>query len=165
MELCLRLIHACVAAVTRVEGQRKGLSQHSDEVRLAGKPFAQPQSIPITRPAPLSIARSIGTLFESPPSTNLRPRQAIGGNKPGNAVLARMASIRSPSVKTMVSPVSKSVVTTARGIRSSLKDRTGRILRNRLRSGRLLNALGAPVSNLTNCQRDPVTSDVRSDFQ
>jgi len=62
-----------------------------------------------------------GTGAVNPPSTSQRVPISTGSKIPGNAQLARIGSIRLPSVNTTGSPVFKFVATTAMGIFKSSK--------------------------------------------
>ncbi len=71
--------------------------------------------------APMLRAMSTGRLRTIPPSTRRRPSSSTGVNAPGTDMLARIASARSPSERTTISPVTMSVATARNGIGRSSK--------------------------------------------
>ncbi|CAJ5848818.1 Uncharacterised protein [Burkholderia pseudomallei] len=56
----------------------------------------EPMSTAITTSAPIARAASTGRLPTSPPSTSARPSISAGENRPGSAMLARIASGSEP---------------------------------------------------------------------
>src|SRR5258708_1564350 len=100
-------------------------------------PSCIPTETPSTYSAPKSRAARVGTGATSPPSTRQRVPISTGSNKPGNAQLARIASIRLPCVITTGSPLFKSVATTAMGMCKSSNCRASktRSIRSRSRCG------------------------------
>ena len=80
-------------------------------------------------------ATSTGRLRTSMPSTYSRPSTSTGANAAGTAMLARIATARSPRSNTLMSPLSRSVATARNGIGSRSKFGVCRapatILRNR----------------------------------
>ncbi len=61
----------------------------------------------ITTSAQVWRATSTGTLRTSMPSTSSRPSCSTGANAPGTAMLARIATARSPLSNTTISPFSR----------------------------------------------------------
>ena len=49
-----------------------------------------------TRPAPIALTTSAGTLFMAPPSTSIRPSTSTGGKASGSDIVARSASASEP---------------------------------------------------------------------
>ncbi len=76
----------------------------------------EPMSTAITTFAPICRAVSTGRLLTSPPSTSARPLISAGANRPGMAMLARIASGSEPWSSTTIWPVCRSVATARYGI-------------------------------------------------
>ena len=70
----------------------------------------------MTTSAQVCRAMSTGTLRVSPPSPRMRPSMLTGENTPGTAMLARIASARSPRSRTTISPLCMSVATARKGM-------------------------------------------------
>src|SRR6202171_859544 len=88
-------------------------------VGLPREPSWIPTDTASTNVAPRSRAAFVGTGATSAPSARERVPISTGSNSPGKAQLARIASIRLPSVSDTGSPVLRSVAPTASGICSS----------------------------------------------
>ncbi|MBA1333809.1 MAG: hypothetical protein HPY66_0202 [Firmicutes bacterium] len=80
-----------------------------------------PRFTPITTSAPILFTRSTGTGSIRPPSASVLPSSSTGTNIPGIAILALMALYKYPFLKITCLPLSRSVATIAKGLRSSSK--------------------------------------------
>ena len=98
----------------------------------------------ITISAPISRAKSTGTLLETNPSTNKRLSMVTGAKIPGIDILARTANGRLPFFKTTASPVRISVATARNGIGNLSKS--------------LIFATGASKRRSSNIKRCPLTT-------
>ena len=76
--------------------------------------------------APALRAVITGKFSATPPSTSSRPSISIGAKRPGNAMLARMASATFPRDRTIPSPLATSVAVARKGIGSLSKSSTER---------------------------------------
>ncbi len=79
-------------------------------------------------------ATSTGRLRIMPPSDSTRPSMTTGEKAPGTAMLARIATDRSPLSSTTISLLRMSVATARNGIGSSSKSRVKRASATRARS-------------------------------